>query len=53
MLFHHQPSTTTSEDLHHPQRTNAVVPDEILTAADDLLEQHGLITNRFDDGGYI
>lgn len=53
LLFHQSLPATTAEDVGHLQRTNAVVPVEILAAAGDLLEQHGLITNRFDDGGFV
>lgn len=53
LLFHQSQSISSAEDVSQLQRTNAVVPAEILTVAGDLLEQHGLITNRFDDGGYV
>ncbi|KPG91904.1 hypothetical protein AEQ67_28400 [Pseudomonas sp. RIT-PI-q] len=53
LLFHQSLPATTVEDVVHLQRTNSVVPAEILAAAGDLLVQHGLITDRFGDGGLV
>lgn len=53
LLFHQSLPATTAEDVAHLQRTNSVVPAEILAAVGDLLQQHGLISDRFGDGGFV
>lgn len=53
LLYHQMPPVETAEDVGELRRTDVVVPAEILAAAGDLLEQHGLISNRFDDGGFV
>lgn len=53
LLFYQSQSISSAEDVNQLQCTDAVVPAEILAAAGDLLEQHGLITNHFEGGGYV
>jgi hypothetical protein len=53
LLFHMRPTEASAEDICHLQRAVVVVSADVLAAGGDLLELHGLITNRFGDGGYV
>lgn len=53
LLYQQLLPAATAEDVGKLQRTDTVVPANVLAAAGDLLEQHGLISCRFGDGGYV
>lgn len=52
LLYQQLLPLASAEDAGQIQRAIVVVPAEILIAAGDLLELHGLITDRFDNGGF-
>lgn len=53
LLYQRLLQAAMAEDVGTLQRTDAVAPTDVLAAAGDLLEQHGLISCRFGDGGYV
>ncbi|PPA01677.1 hypothetical protein C4E44_23390 [Pseudomonas sp. MWU12-2312b] len=53
LLYQQLLTAALAEDAGKLQRTDAVVPADVLAAAGDLLEQHGLISHRLGDGGYV